>query len=315
MPFVKLDCGILNSTLWIDRLAREIFITALLMAEPRELLDSEPQINIGSLGLTGWNVPPGWYGFVQAAGIGILHRARVDEGELGMAALARLSDPDPDSRSSTYDGRRLVRINGGFIILNFIAYREKDSTTAERSKRWRERQKKKAKTTRVSDTPTHRHRHAGDTIAEAEAEVRTIPGTNNKLATSGSASTTSTAPTRSPLRHGGSIIGRNTHLDHADCDENLCYCVPSAVHNKLADRLSPKYAGDRDTTKDALRAWYREVWKSIPPGTIMGDAFKFWQARFDESFATPQSSTPRKMTTQEMSDAILGKMREAGELA
>ncbi len=186
MPFVKLDCGILNSTLWIDRAARELFITALLMAEPYELLEPMPQIAIGSLDYTGWTVPPGWYGFVEAAGPGIVYRAGLDDRgamyEAAMQALARLGEPEPQSRSQAFDGRRLVRVDGGFIVLNFINYREKDSTTAERSRRWRERQKLKV-TSRVTNTPTRVIRHQ----AEAEAEAST-PSENREQSCQGSAS-------------------------------------------------------------------------------------------------------------------------------
>jgi len=173
MPFVKLDCGILNSTLWFELEAREVFITALLMAEPYELREPTPQICADSLEYAGWMVPTGWYGFVPAAGIGIIHRARVDE-QKGREALAFLSSPEIGSRSREYDGRRLVRIDGGYLVLNYIKYREKDATTAERSRRWRERQKAKeleastptVETTRVTETPTRVIRH------QAEAEVR-----------------------------------------------------------------------------------------------------------------------------------------------
>jgi hypothetical protein len=151
MPYVKLDCGILNSTLWFERDAREVFITALLMAEPFELREPTPQIYADSLDYTGWSVPAGWYGFVPAAGIGIIHRARVDETS-GRAALVLLGSPEISSRSPEFDGRRLVRIDGGYIVLNFIKYREKDATTAERSRRWRERQKQKMTQPETGDT-------------------------------------------------------------------------------------------------------------------------------------------------------------------
>src|SRR5262245_7579396 len=148
MPFVKLDCGILNSTLWIDRIARELFITALLMAEPFEVTEDLPEIAIGSVGFTGWSVPTGWSGYVAAAGPGIMHWAGYDDrGELyasGLEALRRLGEPEPESRSKQFDGRRLIRVDGGFIVLNYLKYREKDATTADRSRRWRERQKAKA---------------------------------------------------------------------------------------------------------------------------------------------------------------------------
>ena len=150
MPFVKLDCGILNSTLWFERDAREIFITALLMAEPFELLDPAPQIQVDSLELTGWVVPPGWYGFVPAAGVGIVDRAKVPAAA-GYPALRMLGEPEISSRTPDFDGRRMVRINGGYLILNFIKYREKDATNTERQRRWRERQK--AKSSNALDSP------------------------------------------------------------------------------------------------------------------------------------------------------------------
>ena len=138
MAFVKLDCGILDSTIWLDRAARELFITALLMATPLELRNSAKQIKVRSLDETGFIVPPGWYGFVEASGSGIIHRSGMDT-ETGMAALERLGEPEMESRTPDFDGRRLVRIDGGFIALNFAKYREKDHTSAERSRRYREK--------------------------------------------------------------------------------------------------------------------------------------------------------------------------------
>lgn len=137
MPFVKLDCGILRSTLWMDRDAREVFITALLMAEPVEYSEPLPEIATRSLDYTGWVAPPGWYGFVPAANVGIIHAAMIER-EAGMAALEKLAAPDTESRSSEFEGRRLIRINGGYIVLNFIKYRDRDYTGAERAKRYRE---------------------------------------------------------------------------------------------------------------------------------------------------------------------------------
>lgn len=139
MPFVKLDCKMLDSTTWIDREAREVFITALLMARPYELTEATPQIRIRSLHKTGWQVPSGWYGFVPAAGIGIVRRAGINL-KSGLLALERLGAPEPESRSREYDGRRLVRINGGFIVLNYMKHWDRDETGAERQRRYRMRQ-------------------------------------------------------------------------------------------------------------------------------------------------------------------------------
>lgn len=140
MAFVKLDTGILNSTLWIERDQREIFITALLMAEPREFGVPIPQIAIGSLDWTGFEAPPGWYGFVPAASVGIIRRAGVDQ-ESGMEALRRMGEPETESRSKEFGGRRMIRMDGGFLILNYMKYRDKDHTAAERQQRLRDRRK------------------------------------------------------------------------------------------------------------------------------------------------------------------------------
>jgi len=140
VAFVKLDTRILESTLWIERECREVFITALLMAIPDEFKEPQEQLEVRSLTPTGWKAPAGWYGFVDAAGIGIVRRALVDT-ELGLDALERLGSTDPESRTADFEGRRMIRINGGYLILNFMKYRDKDNTAAERAKRYRDRQK------------------------------------------------------------------------------------------------------------------------------------------------------------------------------
>lgn len=138
--FVKLDCGILNSTLWGDTEARDVFITALLMAYPHEVTEPMVQVHVRTLEETGFVVQPGFYGFVPAAGVGIVRRSGVEQ-EAGLAALERLGAPEAESRTPDYEGRRLVRVTGGYIILNYMLYRNRDYTSAERSKRWRDRQR------------------------------------------------------------------------------------------------------------------------------------------------------------------------------
>ncbi len=169
MPFVKLDCGILNSTLWFEREAREIFLTALLMAEPQEFTDPVPQINVRNLDYTGWEAPPGWYGFVPAAGIGIIARAKVEK-EAGLTALEMLGKPEDTSRSQDFDGRRLIRMDGGYVVLNYMKYRDRDYTTAERSRRYRERKAAQASHRDV----TKSHRDITQAEAEADIEVEKI---------------------------------------------------------------------------------------------------------------------------------------------
>ena len=173
MPFVKLDCGMLDSTIWIDREAREIFITALLMAEPMGTSEPQEQLRVRNLELTGFVVPPGAYGFVPAAGVGIVRRSGLEQ-EVGLAALERLGDPEVDSRDPAFEGRRMVRVNRGYLILNYSKFRAHDYTTAERSKRYRE--KLKLKEINEQNDPSRRdvtasRRDITQALALAEADT------------------------------------------------------------------------------------------------------------------------------------------------
>ena len=127
MPFVKLDCALLTSSLWPDPAASRLFITALLMCKSKTLDDEVPQIQVNSLDETGWKVPAGEYGFVEAAGTGLVWQATLPQ-EQGLAALEALCSPDRQSRDQRFEGRRMARVNGGYLVLNYIRYREKDST-------------------------------------------------------------------------------------------------------------------------------------------------------------------------------------------
>jgi hypothetical protein len=168
MPFVKLDTAILESSLWIDRAARDMFITALLMAEPREFTAPMPQYYVDRIEQTGFSVPPGWYGFVAAAGVGIARRAFVEQDE-GIRALETLGSTDPHSRSPEFEGRRLVRVDGGFIVLNFFQYRDKDYTAAERMAKLRAR-KKAQEVTANSDGVT-RNSDVADADLDAAVQI------------------------------------------------------------------------------------------------------------------------------------------------
>lgn len=188
MSYVKLECDILNSTLWFQRTAREAFITSLLMAVPYELRESAPQIAVDSLEPTGWVVPAGWYGFVASSAIGILRRAGIEDYDAGMAALMLLGSPEKESRSQDFDGRRMVRIDGGYLILNYIKYRLRDGSSAARSRRWRDRQKLLAsmsqtshvsrvgeRVTPLQNVSQRRDVTFTDTIAEVQVQGRCAP--------------------------------------------------------------------------------------------------------------------------------------------
>ena len=118
-------------------------------------------------------IPQGWYGLVRASGVSIIRRAIIEE-EIGRPALASLVEPEASSRSQAFAGRRLARvIDGGFIVLNFDTYRQRDYTTAERSARYRARKKSGRHAVASRDiTVESRPVTQAEVEAEVEVEVR-----------------------------------------------------------------------------------------------------------------------------------------------
>lgn len=168
MPYVKLDCSILDSSIWLERNQRELFITALLMARPKEFKKTTLQLDVESTEPTGWEVPPGWYGFLEAAPQGIVHRSGLPDREAGIKALRELGDPDATSKNPEFDGRRLVRVHGGFLILNFIEYRDRDYTAAERQRRYRDNLKKAQRKAKIE--AEEKRQEAGLKAAETDPD-------------------------------------------------------------------------------------------------------------------------------------------------
>jgi hypothetical protein len=195
MPFVKLDTSILDSTLWLDTAASRVFLTALCMAQPYDFPEPMEQLEVRTLEKTGFVVPPGWYGWIAAAGTGIIRRSMLSDIE-GYAALEALGKADRESRSPEFEGRHLVRVDGGYIVLNFMKFRDRDYGAADRMRRLRERKKPGAVGAGVTDVRrnvTHVRRNV--TQAEAEAEdreqkadsVKGVPGKHLRSPTSSTA--------------------------------------------------------------------------------------------------------------------------------
>lgn len=76
------------------------------------------------------------------------------------------------------------------------------------------------------------------------------------------------------------------HLGHARCSPNQAWCVPAFVHEKFLLALGARFDGEIAAAQRALDGWYREVWSSLAPDAVIGDAFKFWQPRFDARWVT-----------------------------
>lgn len=97
--FVKLFAAIAESTVWSEEYAtRIVWVTMLAKADAD--------------GIVMGSVP----GFARVANV------TVDEMR---AAEAKLSSPDPDSRTPDHEGRRIEAIAGGWRVLNYQAYRER----------------------------------------------------------------------------------------------------------------------------------------------------------------------------------------------
>lgn len=116
--FVKLYNTLLDSSVWLESGdTRLLWITMLCAADSN--------------------------GVVRASVGGLAHRARIDR-KACEKGLAVLCSPDDDSRSTEYEGRRIERIEGGWLILNHRKYRELRTESqlkaAARQKRHRELQ-------------------------------------------------------------------------------------------------------------------------------------------------------------------------------
>jgi hypothetical protein len=109
-----------------------------------------PQLSIYRDAETGWKISPGEYGFAPVSAAGLVRAANLGDGQFdaGMAALERLGEPEEGGKSQAFEGRRVVRVDGGFLVLNLMKYRSKDLTAGDRSRRYRARKAaKKSKKT------------------------------------------------------------------------------------------------------------------------------------------------------------------------
>jgi hypothetical protein len=97
--FTKLFSSILTSSVWVeDNSILRVWIALLALCD--------------SNGVAEGAVP----------GLASLCRMSVDETQ---TALAKLSAPDPYSRTPEYEGRRIAPVDGGWLIINYLKYREK----------------------------------------------------------------------------------------------------------------------------------------------------------------------------------------------
>jgi hypothetical protein len=127
MHFIKLDKGIVDSTIWNEPTpTRIVWITMLAKAD--------------------------WHGFVATSIPGLANVAGVTIKECHAAINCFLS-PDPYSRSTEYEGRRIGEADGGYVILNFAKYRDRRFNRKEYMKEYmKDYRKRKKFTGEVNDS-------------------------------------------------------------------------------------------------------------------------------------------------------------------
>jgi hypothetical protein len=97
MPYSKLDCGIVRSSIWSAPLhIRVLWITILALKDE--------------------------FGFVATSRPGLIREANITPEQFD-DAIKILESPDDDSRSNNFEGRRVDRVEGGWIVLNHDKYR------------------------------------------------------------------------------------------------------------------------------------------------------------------------------------------------
>ena len=149
-PFTKLSAGILQSS---------------IMAEPPEVFKVWVTLMAAA--------DPDGIAPVSAQFLSTIARLPI---ETTRAALQRLEAPDPDSRSTNDDGRRIRRVDGGYLLINYARYRTRSLREAEAE---RKRLYRRANPS-IAAAENYRRRHpptspSSDPDPEGEEEVEGEP--------------------------------------------------------------------------------------------------------------------------------------------
>jgi hypothetical protein len=118
-PYTPVFRDFLTSSMWAtDPATRCVWIWFLLMADPE--------------GFVVGTVP----GVAQQAGV-TLEQAKL--------AIGLLENPDPYSSTPDFEGRRVIKVERGWHIVNFVAYRERAKLEAEKARKRTWAQKNRAR--------------------------------------------------------------------------------------------------------------------------------------------------------------------------
>jgi hypothetical protein len=158
MGFCKLVSSITESSLWSEEYStRLLFISMLARADAM--------------------------GFVEASIPGLARLSNITAPET-RAGIARLEAPDQDSKDPENEGRRIAKVDGGWVILNYEKYRNARDPDHRREylrcymREWRRKQKPQpVNATPERKQPVNKSVHCKPQ-AEAEAEAEADKCTN-----------------------------------------------------------------------------------------------------------------------------------------
>lgn len=197
-------------------------------------------------------------GFAQFASVpNVAHRARVSLEE-AQEALRCLECDDPNSADPDHAGRRLERVQGGWMVLN--AEKHRKLVTAEIIR----------EQTRLR-VQRHREMKRGSNASVTPSEAVSVVQAEARAQEHGEAKS---APPARPL----APIHDTSHKKHAHCGR--C-CLHASLFGEFVRRRNHDNADReiRDWAMDVEREWGGDGPKSK---VETGDAFDFWRARYEE---------------------------------
>lgn len=150
----KIFAKILDSSIWLEDTTTRIIWVTFLAAMDQD----------------------GYAHFSAIANLANRARVTMEEAE---HAVKILSSPDPDSADPEFEGRRIERIPGGFLILNAEKYRGivtrivQREQTKKRVERFREKNKCNASVTHGNDHVTHGNESVTPSDTDTHIDTKT----------------------------------------------------------------------------------------------------------------------------------------------
>ena len=265
MSYAKLFSSITESSLWSEpKEVRLLFVSMLARADST--------------------------GFVEASVPGLARMANLTREEVE-ASLATLEGPDKDSKDQT-DGRRILKVSGGWVLVNYEAYRNRSSDEDRREymREYMREYRRKHGVNNVNSPLATLGQTEGETIGETEGKTEVSPVVGN--------------PNGSPRR-------RRSPIELPDEDWAAIRAMLQAVAKRVPPRPSPKDTERRTWIKNAILAQttFTEGWLiDAAEATVNAKAIKTTRQKYFQGVL--------KQKAQELgfSNVQLTQMRQAIEI-